>query len=259
METLKNTFVAPSGISYTIREQNGQDEEVLTNVGAANRFMNINNFLQGIIVESSVKPGKYTMDEILNIPLLDRQCILIQSRIFSLGNTLEFTYDWQGKDGKARKEEYELELSDYLLDYSKRDSITEEELLAKPDAIPFYPTPIQDLNALLTFTLASGKNIRFHILNGHSELYIMTLDQNNATRNTDLFARGLELQVEGKWEKVSNFSLFSTKDMRELRKLVNANDPQANLNTDVEDPVTGVKDLVNIMGVPTFFFPEEDV
>ena len=93
METLTHTFTAPSGIEYTIREQNGQDEEILTNVGEATRFMNINNFLQAILMGSSKKPNqKYTMEEILRIPLLDRQCILLQSRIFSIGEIMEFSY-----------------------------------------------------------------------------------------------------------------------------------------------------------------------
>ena len=64
---LTHTFKAPSGTEYTIREQNGQDEEVLTNTGEIRRNMNINNFLQGIIMSSSKKDGKLSMEEILSL------------------------------------------------------------------------------------------------------------------------------------------------------------------------------------------------
>ena len=257
METLTHTFTAPSGIEYTIREQNGQDEEILTNVGEATRFMNINNFLQAILMGSSKKPNqKYTMEEILRIPLLDRQCILLQSRIFSIGEIMEFSYKWPVPNSEAlQKLEYEQDLNEFLLDYSNREGITEEELDAKPHALPFYPNPVDQA---LIFDLQSGKKIRFHLFDGNSELYVMRLPEVDRTRNTDIIARGLELQVEGKWDRVTNFSLFSTKDMRQLRKLVNDYDPTPSLETTIDNPITGEVILVPVMSFTDFFFPEED-
>lgn len=260
MEFLTHTFVAPSGTEYTIREQNGQDEEVLTNMGEIKKGMNINNFLYGIIMKSSKKASKLSMEEILSIPLLDRSCILIQSRIFSIGENLEFTFQWPNNQNpdKPREFEYELNLHEYLFDdYSNPEAITEEMLLDKPKGIPFYP--IRQEEKYYTFDLRSGKKIRFHLADGHSEMYIMKLSEDQKTRNTDLIMRGLELNVDGKWEKVFNFSLFSTKDMRELRKHVNSIDPSADLTTYVEDPETGASDEIPIMGLVSFFFPEEDV
>lgn len=260
MEFLTHTFVAPSGTEYTIREQNGQDEEILTNMGDIKKGMNINNFLQGIIVSSSKKAGKLSMQDVMDMPILDRSCILIQSRIFSIGETLEFEYSWPNPQNieKPRKFEYELDLHEYLFDdYSKPEAITEEMLLEKPKGIPFYP--IRQEEKYYTFDLRSGKKIRFHLANGHSEIYLMKLTDDQRTRNTDLIMRGLELNVEGNWEKVFNFSLFSTKDMRELRKYVNSIDPSADLSTPVQDPETGEVEEVSIMGLVSFFFPEEDV
>ena len=77
--------------------------------------------------------------QVLEIPLLDRYAIIFQSRIFSLGNTLEFEYNW-GKlpNDKDDTVLYEQDLHEFLFsDYSKVP--TEEELDAKPDAIPYYP------------------------------------------------------------------------------------------------------------------------
>lgn len=260
MEFLTHTFVAPSGTEYTIREQNGQDEEVLTNMGEIKKGMNINNFLYGIIMKSSKKAGKLSMEEILSIPLLDRSCILIQSRIFSIGENLEFSFSWpniQNPD-KPREFEYELDLHEYLFeDYGNPEAVTEEMLSEKPKGIPFYP--VRQDSKYYVFELRSGKKIRFYLADGHSEMYIMKLPDDQKTRNTDLIMRGLELQVEGKWERVFNFALFSTKDMRELRKHVNSVDPTADLTTTVTDPETGAQEEVPIMGLTSFFFPEGDV
>lgn len=258
-----HTFVAPSGRTYTIREQNGQDEEVLTNIGEIKKFMNLNNFLQGIIMSTSEKQGKLTLQEVMDLPILDRNCIFLQSRIFSIGEEVEFSYRWpdlqEPENGeKYREIEYIQDLNEYLFDdYSARDTITEEELLAKPKAIPFYPDYKQ---GFLVFDLKSGKKIRFKLADGNSELFLMKVPDNEKTRNTDLFMRNLELNVEGKWERVGNFSLFSTKDMREIRKYVRDYDPTCDLTSYIEDPGRpGESTEIPIMSVASFFFPEEDV
>lgn len=256
MELNTFTFTAPSGKQYTIREQNGQDEEILTNVGEANRFMNINNFLQGIIMNTSFKEGKLSMQEVLDIPYLDRQCILIQSRIFSLGEIMEFTYKWPAPDGKTQEFEYEQDLNEFLFDYSNPEGISEATLLEKPHAIPFYPEGVEDY---FYVSLPSGRSARFKPFNGESEIYVMKLSENARTRNSDMIARHLELEVDGKWERVFNFSLFSMKDMRELRKNINTFDPTPNTLTTINNPDTGEVQEINIMALPYFFFPEEDV
>ena len=129
MENFKTTtFIVPSGAEYEIREQNGEDEGVLSNQADAQKLMNITKFLAGIIVHSSVTGGACSVKQVLEIPLLDRYAIIFQSRIFSLGNTLEFEYNW-GKlpNGNDDKVLYEQDLNEFLFsDYSKVP--TEEEL-----------------------------------------------------------------------------------------------------------------------------------
>lgn len=253
---LTHTFKAPSGTEYTIREQNGQDEEVLTNTGEIRRNMNINNFLQGIIMSSSKKNGKLSMEEILSIPLLDRAVIIIQSRIFSIGEEMEFSYRWPLEGEKFEEFEYTQDLREFLFDEYDRENITKEELENKPKAIPFYP---EEFDGYKEFSLHSGKKIRFRLADGHSELYVLKLPDSEKTRNTDFIMRDLQLEVEGKWEKVFNFSLFSVKDMREIRKYVNAYDPTCDLTTDIINPRTEQHLQIPIMALGDFFFPEEDV
>ena len=135
MEQIRTkTFVSPSGKYYTIREQNGEDEEILSNEADAKNLMNITKFIAGIVTETDfTESGKLTIKDALDMPLLDRMAVIFQSRIFSLGDTVNFEYDWCEENDKVV---YEQDLKEFLFDdYSQVPS--NEELEAKPDAIPY--------------------------------------------------------------------------------------------------------------------------
>jgi hypothetical protein len=63
--------------------------------------------------------------------------------------------------------------------------------------------------------------------------------------------------VDGNWEKVQNFKLFSVKDMAEMRKEISTMDPTFTGTTEIEDPITHNKTQVSILAVPTFFYLTE--
>ena len=132
----KLTFVAPSGTTFTIREQNGADDDVLSNARTAKNLMNLSYFIAGIVTETDATPSrKLTAQDALKLPVLDRYCILLNSRIFSLGQTLDFVHDWGKENGGEVN--YEQDLEEFLFDYAEIPSA--EVLASKPDAIPFYP------------------------------------------------------------------------------------------------------------------------
>jgi hypothetical protein len=85
----------------------------------------------------------------------------------------------------------------------------------------------------------------------------MKLGMENISRNKDLIARNLRLKVEGNWEKVQNFKLFSVKDMAEMRKEISTMDPTFTGTTEIEDPITHNKTEISILAVPTFFYLTE--
>lgn len=246
-------FYVPSGYQYEIREQNGEDEEILSNPKDMRDLMNFTKFIQAIVVKTNfTSNGRLTIQDALNIPVNDRYCILFQSRIFSLGDTVEFSYDWD--NGKV---DYEQEVSDLLFDdYSeeKRSSLTEEDLNAKPDAIPYYP---EGKKFDFEYTLESGKRIRFHLLDGNGERRLITLPKEKQTRNSPLLCRDLELYVDGKWEKVQNFSIFTVRETHEIRKRVMEVDPTFEGAVDIENPETGEKTRFPIITAPGFFFLTE--
>lgn len=261
----KMAFTLPSGYSCEIREQNGEDEEILSNPATIKNFMNINEFIAGIVTNTNfTTSGKLLVQDILKLPLLDRAVILLNSRIFSLGEELEFSYKWPRANGSKDPQEftYTQNLKDYLFeDYGVKP--TEDELNNKPDAVPYYLLPEDPENSGkvklrdLTFTLSSGKEIMWDVATVESEQYLMKLGIDNISRNKDLIARNLRLKVDNNWEKVQNFKLFSVRDMAEMRREILSSDPSFTGNTEIEDPITHNKTQVSILAVPTFFYLTE--
>lgn len=265
LQIRKMAFTLPSGYSCEIREQNGEDEEILSNPSSIKSFMNINEFIAGIVTRTDfTTSGKLLVSDVLKLPLLDRAVILINSRIFSLGEELEFNYKWLRPEGSTEQSEftYTQDLKDYIFsDYGSRP--TEEELEAKPDAVPYY-TLEEDSNnpgkvklTDLRLNLSSGKEIMWDVATANSEQYLMKLGIDNISRNKDLIARNLRLNVNGNWEKVHNFKLFSAKDMAEMRKGILSSDPIFTGNTEIEDPISHAKAQVSIFSMPTFFYLTE--
>lgn len=246
-------FFVPSGYRYEIREQNGEDEEILSNPMDLKDLMNFTKFIQAIVVKTDFTPsGRLTIQDALRIPVNDRYCILFQSRIFSLGETVEFAYKWD-----TGTVEYEQDIRELLFDnYSEegRGTITEEELNAKPDAIPFYP---EGKRSNFEFALETGKRIRFNLLDGEGEKRLITLPKEKQTRNSPLLCRNLELYVEGKWERVQNFSGFTVRETHEIRKFVMAVDPTFEGAVDIENPTTKEVLRYPIITAPGFFFLTE--
>lgn len=251
MELRTFEFTAPSANIFTIREQNGEDEDILSNPREMKTLLHLSRYISAIVVSTTfTRTGKLTLADALALPLLDRYCILLQSRIFSLGETLEFEYQWSPNHTVS----YEEDLTKYL--FSSYDSTpSEEELNSKPNAIPFYLDP--SIIEGKEFTLASGKRVWWQAANGNTEQTILKLSEDKRTRNAELVARNLKLEVDGKFESVKNFTLFSVRDMAEIRKLVATYDPTFAGMTDLENPDTGEIIQYPILAAPSFFFLTE--
>ncbi len=250
-ETRNFEFVTPSGHKVVIREQNGADDDILSNPVEASNLMNLSRFISSIVVKADYyENGKLTVDQAHSLPILDRYAILFNSRIFSLGETLDFDYDWKENGGKAS---YEQDLREFIFDYSKAP--TEEELMAKPNAIPFYPGEKKIVD--FEITTRSGKTLLFDLLTAKGEAWAANLPLEKQTRNVGLMARNLRLKVGDKYEAVSNFSMFSVKDMVDIRTVVNTYDPVFLGTTEIENPTTHEKIEVSVVAMSGFFYPGE--
>ena len=157
---------------------------------------------------------------------------------------MEFEYTWPNGD----KIRYEQDLRELLFD-DYHQSPTEEELNAKPFAVPYYP---YGNTKNFTITLQSGKEVSYSLLTGKGESMMMNTPVK--TKNLELKARDLKLKVEDKWETVQSFALFSPRDMAEIRKSVAENDPYYTGLIELEHPTKGYKAGFSIMGTPDFFY-----
>jgi hypothetical protein len=252
----KFTFKLPSGYEVTIREQNGEDDDILSNPVDARTFMNISKFISGIVTDTDITANRLlSAEDVQKMPSLDRYAIMLNSRIFSLGKTLDFSYDWEGPaEGQVRTLDYEVDLQEeFLFDYGTIPTM--EEMEAKPNAIPFYPVPKQSKG--IQITTKSGKELCFDLLSAEGESYVMNLPAKERTKNQELVARNLQLKVGENYEPVKNFRLFSSQDMMDIRSAVKGMDPVFNGTTQIEDPETKQRIMVPVMAVDNFFYPRE--
>lgn len=240
-------FVAPSGHTYKIREQDGDDDDILSNPTKSKTLQNLSDFVSGIIVSNTRTGGRLNSEQVHKLPSLDRYAILFQSRIFSLGQTIDFVWDWTKDFGGEQT--YEQDLREFLFDYSKTPDA--ETLNSKPYAIPFYPVP--DCETDIELTLTSGKTVRFDLMTPEGESYMIALPVK--TKNIELKARNIRLLVKDKFEMVESFKVFSVKDMLEIRTKVAQVDPVFTGIMDLDNPLfPDLKDRVNIISIPSFFY-----
>jgi len=245
-------FYVPSGIKAVIREQNGNDDEVITRTSDVKAHLAFNKFIQGILVEwngeSNVK-----LQQVKEMRLRDKYYILLQSRIFSLGADFHFNWDWEGKGNPT---EYAEDLNKYTFDYSKPETFPHT-----PDEegyFQFLIPPYKSQDKHHEFTTRSGKTLRFRYQDGLSEMYMMEATEETNTQNTELYARGLEMKLDGNdtWIKVASFKNFSARDMREIRTQVKIHDPAAELITQIESDKGEIQNIPLVM-IGDFYFPVE--
>ena len=240
-------FTCPLGNIFTIREQNGDDDDILSNPTTQKGLMNLSHFISAIVLDMDGN-GKITVDQALNLPANTRWAIILNSRIFSIDPMLEFTYDWGRELGGVVA--YEQDLRDLLYNYENLP--TEKDIESKPDAIPYYTVKTSTDLEILT---KSGKSLLFDLASGSSEAYVVGLEPERQTKNQELVSRNLRLKVGEKYEKVENFKMFSVKDMAEIRRAVFAADPPFTGEVEIQNPnYPNLKTKVNIFGVENFFF-----
>ena len=251
-------LLLPSGNMVKIREQNGNDDDILSSFSKDDLdTAGVNKFIASIIIENSFKFCKSDTlmgeKDVLNMLLNDKYFILIASRAFSLGSILSFSWDWRGDVGKVP---YDEDLNVYLWDYEKPFPEEGDE-----DYHPYRIKPYYNLkdDVHIEATLKSGKKVRYNLMNGHSEDFLLKKSPEQRTVNVALKARKMAIwdDNKGSYTELVNFSPFSSRDMVEIRNHVNENDPQFEGISDIENPITGESLQVPLITLTDFFFPRE--
>jgi hypothetical protein len=246
--TLQNSMEVklPDGNMVSIREQTGEDEDVLSRVRDAQDGTAMNNFLSNLIIDSSYKST--TPKDILMMKSRVRNYILLSSRIFSLGSELDFTHTFSDGDSV----DFTENLDDYLFDYEAEDF----PLPGEPNynGLLCCPYPEGDPTCFES-ELGSEKIVRMEYLTGLSEKKALELGQDTSI-NSKLTIRNFELKVDDRWQSIQRFNMFTSKDMREIRKLLLRNDPEFELVIKLTSP-QGLREEVSLFTIPDFFFPRD--
>lgn len=239
----------PDGKSWVeIREQNGADDDLLSNRIRAEKLMNFCDFISSIVIKTNYTDnGKLTPEDVAKMPVLMKYVILVKSRIHSLGQTIGFRYRWP--DGF--EENYEEDLGQLV--FGDYHNVPEEEFLSKELAIPFYDDLPEDGYHYLT--TQRGTELRWRNLDTDGELHLISTME-EGKKNDSIKARKLEFKSQGAWHKVYNFSTFTPKEMVEIRKDISLKDPEFTGNIVIESS-KGHKSYYNVMGATSFFYPGE--
>ena len=247
--------LAPSGRLFVIREQNGNDDDILSNPVTQKDLSNIDYFILNIVLYELVdnEKVKLHLNDCLDLLIKDRIAIILESRIFTLGSLLKFNYNW-GDAKDKNTVAYVEDLKRYIWDYTK-DFPTEGMTGYDEYRIPPYQAGAYNK---FMFTLSTGKVMRLNLMNRRGEKFLLGLAEEAVTKNAELLARNLEIEVSGgNFTKVENFGTFTKKEMTEIHAAVKELDPTYNAFTDIKNPKTGEVLLYPIMAYSDFFFPTE--
>lgn len=223
-----NTLVCklPTGKEVVIRETNGDDDATLSQIGTALTGENVNIFLANIIV----KPAGILAADISKWPINDKYALLYKQRILNHGTEFNFTH--VDPDGDGKPADYTEDLKDIV--------------------IPDYPLGDKEV---IQFQTPSGKVLRYHIMNGEMEDAFMKIPQDQVNRNSQLTARKMEWTNDGKWELLTSFRHFSSKEMAYIRSHVEKHDTTFNPMVSFKSE-KGKAFNVPLMMMPTFYFPD---
>lgn len=247
----KKELVIPSGYKVTIREQNGHDDDLLSDPETSKTFNNLNIFLSSLIIDTNLPissgNGKLSSTDIDKMLIRDKYFILIASRIHSTSPILNFSFDWGEESGGEQK--YTEDLENFIWDYSK--PLEEDDEFLEQRIKPYGPNPFEKQE----LTLKSGKQLRYKIFDTACEK--TQLGAEKVTRNSELLAREIELLMENKWVKIENFVFFTKRDMIEINHDVDKVDPAFTGTTKIHNPKSGETINFPILNTGNFFYPEE--
>lgn len=246
-------LITPSGHKVVIRQQNGEDDDILSNAQAVKDGSSSIRFIKGLIVATDItENGKFNLDDARNLKLCDKYFIMIASRIFSISQFVKFSYTWPDD----LEVDYEEDLNLLIWEYGNSNKPFPEK--GDPDYYEYRIKPHKfGKESRKEVKLSSGKLVRYNFMNGHGERWLMTLPVDQQSINAELLGRNIELYLNKEWVKVQNFKTFSPIDMAEIRKDVSENDVPINLISVLEHPITHAKIEYPITGNEDFFYPRK--
>lgn len=260
----------PSGYSVVIREQNGDDEGIISNVSMNSDGTAINMFVMGIVVYSpkaASSLGLLSLEEVLAMPIRDKYVILIKSRIYSLGDVLDFTFTWDADVTQGYTETLSRFVWDYNLPFPTKVSdpsydserVSPYHIKPQPDGFIYLNSLGEILSDIPTNDPLESepKILRMTLLNGYGEKKLLTMGETRMNVNSKLIARNISQLIGGNYHVIESFRNFSSKEMALIRKVLVSIDKEFDGLVEITNPVTGETRNIPLLTIPSFFFPQE--
>lgn len=246
----------PSGRVVKIRETNGDDDEILSNREKALTGDSVMTFMANITEFDSEKGDKPLTTDILNWPVSDRYYLLFKQRLINQGDILNFGFVCQSENCPSQIngetiQELEEDLKQFDGDFSKEEYSPIN--LHQPKR---YPNGMQKV---VEFTTSSGKYIRYKILTGVLEKKQLAVPVDNHTKNLRLTSRELQYYTGDSWIIQLNFKAFSSREMSEIRKDVEKNDPLFDPMVRYTCPQCKTPYALPLLSIPSFYWPGEQI
>lgn len=243
------THTLPSGRIITIREINGNDESVLSSMSSAMEGDNFHKFISNLIVDEN---KVHTVEELLEWPISDVWALIYKARVINHGPTLEFKNQCQNPMCKHITEyEEDLRIFDKTLFELNGEKIPENYV--EPESC-LKPYPAK--GNLVEFTINS-QTFRFKLMNGAIQKASIANQATDTNKNTKLIQRQLEVNKNGEWEKVLTFHPYSVRETAIMRSKVDEFDIMFNPTIEVTCGNCKQPAVVEVMPLPSFFWPGE--
>jgi hypothetical protein len=250
-KTLK--FILPHGPYVTIREQNGEDDDILSKVANNTDNTSLTKFLSRVIIDPVLTP-----DEIALWPVASKYYALLKSRIFSMGSLLEFKYTFDNPKTKKPVElTLEEDLSNYDADLESMMNMTSQEI-EDLGLSPYQIRPYPLRGKLNTeTTLSTGRRVAMDIMNSEGETKSLQVNRDELTINDELRFRNFRVKPANseEWVVVENFREFTSREMQEIRKWASGLEVRFEMPMRIENPFTKEVNMIPLIALPDFFFP----
>lgn len=252
MELRKLEVFMPTGQTFTIRETNGEDDDIISKVADNKDNTAVPNFLSRLIVSEAVTP-----EQVIAWPIANKYYLLLKSRIHSLGNLLKFKYAWSipGTD-ETETFNYEEDLNKYDADLKAiMGSADPSKEIAKLADIQIRPYPSPE-TLEVEKTLSTGKKVRFTRLDSNGEKKSLEKPVDEITKNDELRMRNLKtFTTEHGWIEVQNYKGFTGLEMVEIRNFVMENEVRFEMPMIIQNPRTKERISIPLISLTDFFYP----
>ena len=248
-------FYAPSGFKVVIREQNGEDEDIISNTKKLLAGDAVHHFLAGII--QTIDDKKVSSKDVENLRTRDKFYIMLKSRMFSLGHIIQYSHQCSNpncnKPDGAKDPVFEEDLSLYDKDFSP------EAKEDKREDFKYRIEPYLNPHRTRELTLSTGKVFRYKHLTGAEEKKSLTISTENITKNQDILLREphwLDTETT-KFQPLQNFKMYSSREMAEIRKDIALHDLPFEVVSECKCPYCNNIDKISLVTQSDFFFPGE--